>query len=391
MAPVNAYWIPPQWICASITVMEICTIFIPCYVAARHGTLHAETLAAIRTWEEQKALASSSLQSSSSSNASTSAGSGGAASEKGTFATTLVGSVSEADLIGGSSDRRKSTFSYAETLKFKPSSTTRRSRTTTTSSINTIHYPPVMFTLDSLNQCLRLNPTPLQTFAAHRDFSGENVAFLTAVADWKRAWAVQRQLKSAALSAADREAQRRRFFNEALRIYAGSVSFAYAAFPVNLAWRERKALEGVFEGACCVLFGRRGSWESVDSAWSGGAPEKNAVTAAAAAEQQGQQEGVGGDASLHAEDEDGLRAWYYGAFPDGFELSVFDAAESSVKQLVLLDTWPKFVRSGWAEEEAAREKKEKRKSGFGGRVFGGARQKKRRWMRDGDGDGVSVV
>ena len=357
MRPVNAYWIPPQWICASITVMEICTIFIPCYVAARHGTLHAETLAAINAWETQKALAASLPPSS---DDSTSAN----ASEKGTFTTTLVGSISETELVGG--NHRKSTFSYAETLKH---SSTRRSAR----HIKTPTYPPVMFTLDSLEQCLRLNAAPLQAFAAHRDFSGENVAFLTAVADWKRAWAMQQQ---SGKTSQERDAERRRFFNQALRIYASSVSFAYAAFPINLAWRERKALEDVFEGACRVLFGRRASQESIDSAWS--APEKTSVSASA------QETGVR-DGSLRAEDADAMRAWYWGEFPDGFDLGIFDAAEKSVKQLVLLDTWPKFVRSGWAKEAAARERK-KRPDFI--KFFGGARQKRRRFQ---ESEHVSAV
>lgn len=42
--------------------------------------------------------------------------------------------------------------------------------------------------------------------------------------------------------------------------------------------------------------------------------------------------------------EDGLVQQYDGDIPSGFDRSVFDDAERSIKYLVLTNTWPKFVR-----------------------------------------------
>jgi hypothetical protein len=45
----------------------------------------------------------------------------------------------------------------------------------------------------------------------------------------------------------------------------------------------------------------------------------------------------------------GRGVWYYGEIPKGFGFNVFDAAEESVLQMVLMDTWPKFVKSRGGE------------------------------------------
>lgn len=42
-----------------------------------------------------------------------------------------------------------------------------------------------ILTMSALEHVLERNPGPLQEFSALRDFSGENIAFLTNVAEWK--------------------------------------------------------------------------------------------------------------------------------------------------------------------------------------------------------------
>ena len=37
-------------------------------------------------------------------------------------------------------------------------------------------------------------------------------------------------------------------------------------------------------------------------------------------------------------------ALYWGDIPEGFDATIFDDAERSIKYLVLTNTWPKFVR-----------------------------------------------
>jgi hypothetical protein len=38
------------------------------------------------------------------------------------------------------------------------------------------------------------------------------------------------------------------------------------------------------------------------------------------------------------------KALYWGDIPEGFNATIFDDAEGSIKYLVLTNTWPKFVK-----------------------------------------------
>ena len=38
------------------------------------------------------------------------------------------------------------------------------------------------------------------------------------------------------------------------------------------------------------------------------------------------------------------RVQYWGDIPADFDASIFDAAEASIKYLVLTNTWPKFIK-----------------------------------------------
>ena len=42
-----------------------------------------------------------------------------------------------------------------------------------------------ILTMDALEHTLAKNPEPLQEFSALRDFSGENIAFLTRIREWR--------------------------------------------------------------------------------------------------------------------------------------------------------------------------------------------------------------
>lgn len=54
MERVNQYWNPPQWICLSIVLMEILTVFLPCWEALRHQALLQETLDSVAQWEKKQ-------------------------------------------------------------------------------------------------------------------------------------------------------------------------------------------------------------------------------------------------------------------------------------------------------------------------------------------------
>lgn len=159
--------------------------------------------------------------------------------------------------------------------------------------------------MGALEEVLRTDPKPLQDFSALRDFSGENIGFLTEVAVWKAAWP----------AVAD-EARRRDAFNRALALYVEYVSARDAEFPINLSSCHLRHLDGLFDAPARTLPGRR---------------EVNQVTpfdfddvpASSAADRE---------------------VDYRGEIPEGFSYDVFDVSESHIKYLVLTNTWPKYVK-----------------------------------------------
>ena len=100
-----------------------------------------------------------------------------------------------------------------------------------------------VLTMGALEHVLERNPTPLQEFSALREFSGENIAFLTSVTEWKRS------LPAALKDGTDLKDKvlLREQFNLALHLYAEFVSDRYAEFPLNLSSQVLKKLGEIFE------------------------------------------------------------------------------------------------------------------------------------------------
>lgn len=167
-----------------------------------------------------------------------------------------------------------------------------------------------LLTMTALDHVLKDNPGPLQEFSALNDFSGENVAFLTRMARWKTSWPVLPQGE-----------QMLDVYNEALSIYTDFISPRDAEFPLNLASRELKYLEEIFEKAARILCGESSS---------------NPATPFDI-EQPMSQTRNGSHSDI------GTIIKYRGPIPAMFGLNVFDHVQSHVKYLVLTNTWPKFV------------------------------------------------
>ncbi|KAG7144684.1 hypothetical protein HYQ46_006575 [Verticillium longisporum] len=150
--------------------------------------------------------------------------------------------------------------------------------------------------MDALEYALKKNPAPLQHFSALKDFSGENIAFLTSVSSWKTSLRSEnvpattlngRQSLSIEPCATNQQDRLREQFNQALRIYTEFISQRDAEFSINISDADDTSDTGSTIG-----------------------------------------EG----------------AYYWGDIPDGFDETVFDDAETSIKYLVLTNTWPKFVK-----------------------------------------------
>lgn len=292
MAVVNQYWIPPQWIAITIMLLEIFTILLPCWEVLKHQSLRAETLESIARWE---------------------------ARNKG--------------ISGGSIDTGGSSYvSWKKPRRNKASSIS-------SSSNNSV------LTMDALEHTLVKNPEPLQQFSALKDFSGENIAFLRRVYDWRhRFYAIKgldRKMsvisEKGAPPSPTVQVDVRAAFEDALRIYIDFISSRGAEFQVNISSSDTKKLAGVFEHAARVVYGDDRSpdpalpFETPD--WRIEPKSPTSQTAIATPGTPGSEETVLED----------IRYW--GDIPEEFGEDVFDDAEMSIKYLVLTNTWPKYVKS----------------------------------------------
>lgn len=302
-------------------VLEVFTIFLPCWQVLRHQTLQQETLNSIAQWEAKNQLPG---------------------------------------------DRTRSIVSGTTAVDSAISATWRLSANES------------ILTMGALEHVLERNPAPLLAFSALRDFSGENIAFLTNVAAWRSAFSPVQVLSHREKSMvfeegvpvvrpvtatmkdddASRELRREQF-NRALKIYVDFVSSRRAVFQVNLPSRTLKALEAIFETPAQDLFGVGREPDPVtpfaaasDELWqtASGNDETTPVASEDGCSEKSMMDGQARQRtntlqrSPSSTVDDGARIRYSGVIPAEFDDAVFDAAEASVKYLVLTNTWPKFVK-----------------------------------------------
>lgn len=275
----------------SIFFIEAFVIGFPCWQVIKTHSLHQETLEAIASWERK--------------NRGNDVG---------------VDAISASTALGGSTLGASS----GKSVKTKASAKTGDSRRND------------MFTMLALENALRNNPRPLLEFAALKDFSGENISFLSHVTDWKRAWIT---------SSLDPKALQYEQFLQAVRIYSHFISLEYSQFPINISSRLKKELSQVFDEAANTL-NRRNSAQSADSA----TPFDDFASEASVTPLRDtfDLEGTLGKANLQSVTtmadlaSDGRTVFV----PEAFSPLVFDPAEAEIKYLVLTNTWPKFVHHG---------------------------------------------
>lgn len=264
---------------------EIFTIFVPCWEVVRNRSLRKETLDAIAHWEKRTK------------------GSGNDNKSVNTVST-LVDS-----LLSG----KKSTDGSVKS----------------TSSDDSI------LTMSALEYVLERNPEPLLRFSALHDFSGENIAFLSSVAEWKNSLPrTDFDDDDEAPKGDDYKELVRERFNRALRIYTDYISVRDAEIPINISSQILRGLENIFEHSARVMYGER---REVDNITPFGGPRSTPPPSSDGSE-------IAMKTSVMSSAiEDRVQFW--GDIPDEFDETVFDEAESSVKYLVLTNTWAKFVRT----------------------------------------------
>lgn len=155
-----------------------------------------------------------------------------------------------------------------------------------------------LYGMEALERALTQNCAALKQFAAGKEFTVENINFLEAVGIWKKKWADAR----AHTGIVSLEAQRN-LYGEATDIFKRDV-WRGTQYPINIEGKHYAELDR--------LLGKTMPEEQSDATpWERGDVEVGVVTA---------------DLSNVA-------------IPRGFDENIFDAAEASVKYMVLTNTW----------------------------------------------------
>ncbi|OAP56049.1 hypothetical protein AYL99_10201 [Fonsecaea erecta] len=332
---VNKYFAPPLWFAVSIFVMQLMTVLSPCFEIWRQRSLQAQTKACIQAWDHGNSL-SGSFQ----------------------FQDPKISTIYRQSFITSVEETTPEDIAIPEPCE-PVSPDMRRGG---------------LFTDLALQHTLRLNPAPLQKFAALHDFSGENISFLVHVAEWQKPWVAVRFRKQAhafilpSERAEEERKLRYRQFWRAVHIYMSFVNMESAEFPINLSSKIRKGLDAVFGDATILLLHRHGqgtlpqlpelpplvsdtdnafidpeqprlfSLDGIDDkitepgATSASAPlsvSASRVVSPAPSEVNSRANIVVSRGTI--------------SIPEIFDENVFGEATSVIRYLVLTNTWPKFV------------------------------------------------
>jgi uncharacterized membrane protein YgcG len=374
-------------IALSIFVIEIFTVFIPCWQVQKHQNLRQETLESIANWESKKRFATKE-----------------SASDKSSAPPLSPTSTKVGDYTGFDSWKKLPNLE------------------SNTSQPNLVGIPDEsVLTMAALEHVLDKNPEPLRQFSARRDFSGENIAFLTAVAEWKAALPTDFTRSRYETTPETVREQ----FTRALRIYTEFISPRDAEFPINIAWPDLRKLQGIFERAARSTAAANPSSSSpLDSvtpfaddahlpAYPAATqpPTDPTTTPTPAPTRPRSRESelhilspsTSYPKSHHSTSSETpppkpppqthtplhitfppppsaatttttthpLHTTYTGDIPQSFDATVFDAAQASIKYLVLTNTWPKYVRERRSSESSSSSNSGQSEHGGGGSHRGG--------------------
>lgn len=221
-----------------------------------------------------------------------------------------------------------------------------------------------MYSRQALEKALSTNSAPLLIFAAFKEFSGENISFLNHVRQWKAAWTPPPQNRFSAFPPQNNrrlegEALRRSQFSLAVEIYLSFISTSHSDFPLNLSSQHLRELDNVFNRAAGTVdittlvpakpFETRGSRPFDVEHGS----EKELVTITTRpVDNETDTDAMFGAPSPGVDKLNLLdlkpRLPESVPIPDSFGPDVFDHAEESIKYMVLTNTWPRFVDTGYA-------------------------------------------
>lgn len=172
----------------------------------------------------------------------------------------------------------------------------------------------------TLTRVLSEYPEALKDFASNHDFCGENVVFLLTLEKWKDMFPKDESDMSAELQV--------EIHNAAIWIYIDFASDRYVEKQLNISSVHRDKLKAIFEAPAQTLCG---------------APREVCISP------------FEFKTPTSGDRERALSAKYTGPIAEGFGKEVFDEIQEHVKDLLLLNTWPKFVREILKEQRRSLE------------------------------------
>lgn len=294
--PVNMRWVPPMWLAPGIIVIQLVTIFVPMFETWTSKRLTRTNVSLLHSHDSD-------------------------------FASYYH--------VSNSSSSSKPSMDKHPEISQTPMS---QSTSTIDSKIYSMH---------ALRSALSLNYKPLLEFAATKEFSAENILFLTRVRTWHATWST-----ASARTIEMPIATLKQLFDVALDIYIDLISDFTAEFPINLDFNTRKALDAVFEARAIQRNGRRQGASNVFD-FTGSFTRMKAVRADTSDSERtlfDMSEMVTRVGSIKDDDTIGIvnaepiEQEAEVEVPSGFTEDVFDNAVKSIEYLVLTNTWPKFVK-----------------------------------------------
>lgn len=181
-----------------------------------------------------------------------------------------------------------------------------------------------MNNLAAMEKTLEKNPRDLLEFAATKQFTGENIVFLTRVRAWKEQW-----VRAALIKSPMSQDAKSRLYEAGKELFDRNISLHTAQFPINLESKVYQELE--------VMFG-----SSMTS------PLTSIITPFAdlwgKSEMRDSKAGFEEIIRLDERTKPGDSEETL-ATPYGFDGQVFDNAERSIKYMVFTNTWGRYLES----------------------------------------------
>lgn len=217
-----------------------------------------------------------------------------------------------------------------------------------------------IYSIASFEEAMSTNSSPLLHFAVNKDFSGENIMFLTHIRNWKAAWGRLNGKQGEELSY-----QRRHLFNVGVEIHATFVNIETAQLAINIESGVQEGLAAIF-GEAAKLIDLPGSANVITPFAQPATPVIGGQSISTTSLSRPSTANTSEGATLPASLSEASTSYTHNdillrclgdivtidprvppdvEIPDGFDASVFDQAEHSIKMLVLRDTWPKYVEA----------------------------------------------